>query len=186
VVRRTPVEPGRQHIHPRVDAAAPAERLEPQHVAAAGDEVADDADLVSAVLAWDPTIDVDALATACGLPAVRVRAALTLLGTAGRVGFDVAEAAYFHRVMPFGTDAAARLNPRLAGARRLVEAGAVRTADGGAEVRSGETAYHVRVADGEPVGCTCQWWGKYRGNRGPCKHQLAVLVARGALVEAPV
>jgi len=150
----------------------------------AGDEVADDADLVSALLAWDPTIDVDALASASGLPAVRVRAALTLLGTAGRVGFDVAEAAYFHRVMPFGPDAAVRLNPRLGDARRLVEAGAVHAADGGCEVRSGGSAYHVRVVDGEPAGCTCRWWGRHRGSRGPCKHQLAVLITRGALVEA--
>jgi SWIM zinc finger/DprA/Smf-like nucleotide binding protein involved in DNA uptake len=151
----------------------------------AGDEATDDADLVSALLAWDPTIDVDALVSAGGLTAARVRAALTLLGTAGRVGFDVAEAAYFHRVMPFGTDAATRLNPRLGGARQLVESGAVRALGDGAEVRSGETAYHVRVVAGEPVGCTCRWWGKYRGSRGPCKHQLAVLVARGAMVEMP-
>jgi hypothetical protein len=67
-----------------------------------GDQVADDADLVSAMLAWDPTIDVGALAAATALPAQRVRSALTLLGTAGRVGFDVAEGAHFHRVMPFG------------------------------------------------------------------------------------
>ena len=149
----------------------------------AGEDVADDADLVSALLAWDPTVDVDDLTTASGLPPARVRAALTLLGTAGRVGFDVAQAAYFHRVMPFGTDAAARLNPRLGDARKLVEAGAVHDRDGVSEVRSGDLAYQVRVVDGEPVGCTCAWWGRHRGRRGPCKHQLAVLITRGALVE---
>jgi hypothetical protein len=148
-----------------------------------GDEVADDADLVSATLAWDPTIDVDALSGATGLPAERVRAALTLLGTAGRVGYDIAEAAYFHRVMPFGTDAVAKLNPRLAGARDLVAAQGVRLVDGGAEVRSGEAVYHVRLGDAGPVGCTCPWWGKHRGTRGPCKHQLAVLITQGAPAE---
>jgi hypothetical protein len=152
---------------------------------ASPDASADDADLVSALPAWDPIIDVDDLATASGLPAGRVRNALALLGTAGRVGFDVAEAAYFHRVMPFGTDAAVRLNPRLGDARKLVEAGAVHERDGVAEVRSGDSAYRIRVVDGEPVGCTCPWWGKHRGSRGPCKHQLAVLIMRGALVEVP-
>jgi SWIM zinc finger len=174
----------------------------------AGDDVADDADLVSALLAWDPTasrqtsaevgmqfgdsarsglcrgrIDVDDLATAGGLPAARIRAALTLLGTAGRVGFDVAQGAYFHRVMPFGTDAAVRLNPRLAGARELVAAGAVHDVNDGAEVRSGDSVYRVRVVDGQPAGCTCLWWGRHRGGRGPCKHQLAVLITRGVLTE---
>ncbi|NUR71677.1 MAG: SWIM zinc finger family protein [Hamadaea sp.] len=149
----------------------------------ADDQTADDADLVSAMLAWDPVIDVDGLTAACNLPPERVRAALTLLGTAGRVGFDVTEGAYFHRVMPFGTDAAARLNPRLAGARALVDAGAVRPFADRAEVVSGETTYQVRLVDGRPVGCTCQWWGKYRGGRGPCKHQLAALISVGALEE---
>jgi DprA winged helix domain/SWIM zinc finger len=150
-----------------------------------GDEVADDADLISAALAWDPVIDVDALATACGLPRDRVRRALTLLGTAGRVGFDVSEAAYFHRTMPFGVDADAKLNPRLAAARALVRDGAVRPVDSGAaEVRSGDAVYLVRFEDGQPLGCTCLWWGRYRGERGPCKHQLAVAISLGAPVEA--
>jgi hypothetical protein len=146
-----------------------------------GDQVADDADLVSTMLAWDPTIDVDALATATALPADRVRAALTLLGTAGRVGFDVAEGAHFHRVMPFGLDGAARLNPRLAAARKLVADGGVTLHDGHAEVLSGEHRYQVRHADRTPIGCTCPWWGRHRGDRGPCKHQLAVSITLGAL-----
>ncbi|MFC7757769.1 SWIM zinc finger family protein [Catellatospora bangladeshensis] len=27
---------------------------------------------------------------------------------------------------------------------------------------------------GAPAGCTCPWWAKHRGDRGPCRHQLAV------------
>ncbi|MFC7480480.1 SWIM zinc finger family protein [Luedemannella flava] len=68
--------------------------------ALATDEAQADADLVGVLLAWDPTVDVDALAAGSALPADRVRAALTQLGTAGRVGYDVSEAAYFHRVLP--------------------------------------------------------------------------------------
>jgi hypothetical protein len=51
------------------------------------DEAADDAELVSALLSWDPAIDVDAPAEAAGIGARRVRDALTQLGTAGRVGY---------------------------------------------------------------------------------------------------
>jgi len=75
----------------------------------ASDEVTDDADLVSALLSWDPTIDVDSLAGVSGLDAARVRDALTQLGTAGRVGYDVAEAGYFHRTLPYTAEAVERI-----------------------------------------------------------------------------
>jgi hypothetical protein len=142
--------------------------------ALAGDDVVDDADLVGTSLSWDPTVDVPALADATGLDTGRVRAALTQLGTSGRVGFDVTEAAYFHRVLPYDAAAAAAMNPRLAAARALVAAGAVH----GTTVHSGDERYHVRaVADGHT--CTCPWWGRHRGDRGPCKHALAVQLASG-------
>ncbi|MEV0733334.1 SWIM zinc finger family protein [Polymorphospora sp. NPDC050346] len=143
--------------------------------ALSGDDVADDADLISALLSWDPTIDVDALAAGSGLATDRVRAALAQLGTAGRVGFDVAEAGYFHRVLPYDAAAAERLNPRLVAARALVEAGAVTVAGDQATVRSGDGFYQVRIADGR-LSCTCLWWAKHRGDRGPCKHALAVRI----------
>ncbi|WP_436519970.1 SWIM zinc finger family protein [Actinoplanes sp. HUAS TT8] len=141
----------------------------------ATDEVADDADLVSALLSWDPTIDVDSLATASGLDAARVRDALTQLGTAGRVGYDVAEAGYFHRTLPYAADAVEKMNPRLAGARALISAGAVTPGDEVSVVVSGDETYHVRH---ESQSCTCPWWAKHRGGRGPCKHVLAVRMAR--------
>ncbi|MFI5912177.1 SWIM zinc finger family protein [Dactylosporangium sp. NPDC051541] len=148
--------------------------------ALAGDDVTDDADLVSALLSWDPTIDVAALAGAAGLPVARVRAALAQLGTAGRVGYDVAEAGYFHRVMPYDAGRAERDNPRLAGARALVEAGAV-ALDGAAvaTVRSGDQVYRVRRLPDGALTCSCPWQGKHRGTRGPCKHALAVTIAGG-------
>jgi hypothetical protein len=137
----------------------------------ASDEAADDAELISALLSWDPAIDVDALATASGLGISRVRDALTQLGTAGRVGYDVAEAGYFHRTLPYSADVVARMNPRLAGAHALVEAGAVTAGADVSVVRSGDETYHVRH---ETYSCTCPWWAKHRGERGPCKHALAV------------
>ncbi|GAB7049156.1 SWIM zinc finger family protein [Catenuloplanes indicus] len=144
----------------------------------AADDAADDADLIGALLAWDPTIDVDALAVSSGLPAARVRDALTQLGTAGRVGFDVAEAGYFHRTLPYDASAAAKLNPRLVGARALVTAGAVTIEGDSATVRSGAETYRVRMLADDTFTCTCPWWAKHRGDRGPCKHALAARMVR--------
>jgi hypothetical protein len=145
--------------------------------ALAGDDVADDADLVSALLSWDPTIDVDALAASAGIDRARVRGALAQLGTAGRVGYDVSEAAHFHRVMPYDAGRAERDNPRLVGARVLLDTGAVESDDAGATVRSGGEVYRVRRLPDDTFTCTCLWWAKHRGQRGPCRHALATRMA---------
>ncbi|MEV6398128.1 SWIM zinc finger family protein [Streptomyces sp. NPDC051907] len=156
--------------------------------ALAEDEAAADAELVSVLLAWEPRIDVADLAAQSGLTAERVRAALTRLGTAGRVGYDIADAAYFHRELPYDSDRAERHNPRLVAARALISSGAVRLsadpAAGPASVRSGERTYQVRES-GDRLSCTCQWWADFQGRRGPCKHALAVRMARrGAAASA--
>lgn len=149
--------------------------------ALATDEAAADAELVSVLLAWEPRVDIADLAAQGGLSPERVRAALVRLGTAGRVGYDTAEAAYFHRELPYDTRRAERHNPRLVAARALVADGAVTLrADATATVRSGERTYQVRESAGGVLGCTCQWWADYRGRRGPCKHALAVRTARRA------
>ncbi|MFF6793945.1 SWIM zinc finger family protein [Streptomyces filamentosus] len=149
--------------------------------ALATDEAAADAELIAVLLAWEPRIDPADLAEQSGLATDRVRAALTRLGTAGRVGYDVADATYFHRELPYDADRAERHNPRLVSARRLVAEEAV-TLDGElATVVSGERRYRVREADGV-LSCTCTWWTDYRGRRGPCKHALAVRMARRGVV----
>lgn len=116
-----------------------------------------------------------ALAAGAGIDETRARAALVHLGTAGRVGYDVAEGAYFHRSLPYDATRAERDNPRLVGARALVEAGAVtRDDDGAATVRSGTEVYRVRSLPDGGFTCTCRWWARHRGQRGPCRHALAV------------
>ncbi|MGW2182531.1 SWIM zinc finger family protein [Streptomyces sp. NPDC001732] len=150
--------------------------------ALATDDAAADAELVSVLLAWEPRIDTADLAEQSGLAVERVRAALTRLGTAGRVGYDLADAAYFHRELPYDADRAERHNPRLVAARELAGSGAVVLDGDVAAVASGERRYQVREKDGM-LSCTCQWWADYRGLRGPCKHALAVrMVRRGAPV----
>ncbi|MGW3396067.1 SWIM zinc finger family protein [Streptomyces hydrogenans] len=152
--------------------------------ALATDDAAADAELIAVLLAWEPRIDPADLAEQSGLTADRVRAALTRLGTAGRVGYDVADAAYFHRELPYDADRAERHNPRLVAARRLVAEDAVSLDGDGVTVVSGERRYRVRESDGA-LSCTCTWWAEHRGRRGPCKHALAVrMVRRGSAVAA--
>ncbi|MEW1901259.1 SWIM zinc finger family protein [Streptomyces sp. NPDC086147] len=152
--------------------------------ALATEEAEQDAELVAVLLAWEPRVDPADLAAQAGLTVDRVRAALTRLGTAGRVGYDVADAAYFHRELPYDADRAERHNPRLVSARRLVAEGAVEFDGESAAVASGDRRYRVRKSDGA-LSCTCRWWADHRGRRGPCKHALAVRMARrGAVVAA--
>ncbi|MBL3803590.1 SWIM zinc finger family protein [Streptomyces sp. BRB081] len=146
--------------------------------ALADDETVQDAELVAVLLAWEPRIDVSALAAACGVTTARVRSALMRLATSGRVGYDTAEAAYFHRQLPHDSGLAERHNPRLRYARALLSAGAV-TLDGAMGTVTAEDGHTHRVReDAGVLRCSCLWWARYRGGRGPCKHALAVRMAR--------
>ncbi|MFC8448085.1 SWIM zinc finger family protein [Kitasatospora sp. NPDC057223] len=154
--------------------------------ALAGAAVEQDAELVAVLLAWEPRIEVADLAEQAGLSPERVRAALTRLGTAGQIGYDTAEAAYFHRQLPYDAGRAEAHNPRLRAAHALVAAGAVRLEEGGplATVTVDEHIQRVRTDEAGRSSCTCLWWAKYRGGRGPCKHVLAVGLVRAAATEA--
>lgn len=143
----------------------------------ASEQSAEDADLVSALLAFEPRIDTARLAAEAGLNEDRIIRALGRLGAAGRVGYDAAEAAYFHRELPHDAARLAVMHPRLRDATALVAAGAVRLEGDSAYVRSGDSEHVVRRgADGDR--CTCPWFAKHRGARGPCKHVLAADLVR--------
>ena len=103
--------------------------------------------------------------------------ALDALGAAGRVGFDLHRTAHFHRDLPFDRSAADGLQPRLENARALIDAGEVTVQEDKAEVRGDTTTHTVRFTD-EGLRCTCPWFAKHRGERGPCKHALAAEIAR--------
>lgn len=146
--------------------------------ALATEEAAADAELIAVLLAWEPRIDVADLAASSGLTPERVRAALVRLGTSGRVGYDTAEAAYFHRELPYDAERVERHKPRLGAARELVAAGAV-ALEGSLASVTAEDGHQHRVRDEAGVlSCSCLWWAKYRGGRGPCKHALAVRMVR--------
>ncbi|KUN96860.1 SWIM zinc finger family protein [Streptomyces caeruleatus] len=152
--------------------------------ALATDEAAEDAELIAVLLAWEPCVDVADLAAASGLTPERVRAALVRLGTSGRVGYDTAEAAYFHRELPYDAERVERHNPRLRAARALVAADAV-SLDGAVGTVTAQDGHVHRVRDhGGALSCSCLWWAKYRGGRGPCKHALAVRMVRRGMAAA--
>jgi hypothetical protein len=105
------------------------------------------------------------------------RRALGHLGAAGQVGYDLADGSYFHRELPYDPAASEAMHPRLASARALVRDGAVTATAHGATVTSSGVTYQVSCgADGNSR-CTCAWWGRHRGSRGPCKHVLAAALA---------
>lgn len=143
----------------------------------ADEQSADDADLIAALLAFEPRIDIPRLAAQAGITADRAGRALGRLGAAGRVGYDVADGAYFHRELPYDPDRLAAMHPRLRDAAALADAGAVRLNGDTAYVRSGGTEHIVRnTGDGDR--CTCPWFARHQGARGPCKHVLAAGLVR--------
>jgi hypothetical protein len=135
-------------------------------------------DAVAETLHGEPAIDTEAVARDAGLERTAVQTALGALGAAGRVGYDLAHSAYFHRELPYDRAVLEKMHPRLLGARELYEQGAVRLAADGATVRSGDAEYVVRTDENGSLRCTCAWFARHLGQRGPCKHVLAVEHAR--------
>ncbi|HET9345400.1 MAG TPA: SWIM zinc finger family protein [Candidatus Limnocylindrales bacterium] len=137
---------------------------------------------VRGALGWEPRLNIDGLAATTGESGRVVGNALAALAVSGIVGYDLADGGFFRRELPFSFDRGERLQPRLRDARRLLERSAVRVETADADVVVAWVAgadgveYRVRSsADG--WSCTCPWFGRHRGDRGPCKHVLAVQLA---------
>ncbi|MFT4231711.1 MAG: SWIM zinc finger family protein [Leucobacter sp.] len=144
--------------------------------------VLDDAALISALLAFEPVIDVPRLALDAALDESAVRAALAVLASSGRVGWDIRDGAYFHRELPDDPNRVRQDNPRLVRALGIAERqGAVRPASesetGAASeawlVDGGSGVHRVSGGAGERS-CTCTWYLRHGAGRGPCAHVLAV------------
>jgi hypothetical protein len=146
--------------------------------ALAGGQWADVLPRIRASLRWETRVDADALGQAFSFGRDDVDAALAALGSRGLVGFDLAEGAYFHRELPFDLELVESLHPRLNDARKLVVGGGVRVVRRDGEriegVVPGTDVEHRVVLAGDTATCTCPWYAKHKGERGPCKHVLAV------------
>ena len=130
------------------------------------------------------TIDPAELASRLGCTFGEAREGLAALATRGLAGFDAASGYYFQRRLPFELDRIDDNQPRLQAARKLVDSGAVRIlepisgTDVDVEVKNNDTTYFVRLrSDGDR--CTCPWFSRHQGQRGPCKHVLAARMATG-------
>ena len=135
---------------------------------------------VQASLKWQSRIDVSSLATRFSFSEDAVTAALRVLGARGLVGFDLAEGRYFHRELPFDLSRVEMLHPRLKDARKLLERQGVQIVkqdrdEVEALVAGTGVEHRVRLSSGQ-ARCTCPWFAKYLGTRGPCKHVLAVQI----------
>jgi predicted nucleic acid-binding Zn finger protein len=137
---------------------------------------------VRGALGWEPRLSVSGIASSTGASPGDVDRALAALALSGMVGFDLAEGGFFRRELPFDVNRSERLQPRLRDARRLIEASAVRVESAEASgvtawvAGGGGVEYLVRATT-DGWACTCPWYGKHRGDRGPCKHVLAVQIA---------
>jgi hypothetical protein len=70
------------------------------------------------------------------------------------------------------------MNPRMKNAEKLIAEGKVEILNNSkerTEARVGGTGvHHTVIIEEEKERCTCEWFSKYQGERGPCKHMLAV------------
>jgi hypothetical protein len=139
---------------------------------------------VERVLHWQSRLDAAELATESGFEVDEISAALAVLGARGLAGFDAHQGAYFHRELPFDLERVEQLQPRLKGARKLLTEGKARiltqskagtATEADVEVQGSDTVHLVQLrASGDK--CTCPWFSKHLGQRGPCKHVLAARI----------
>ena len=134
------------------------------------------ADRIDDILNFESRLDLDVMSKSMGMIKKDMNAAIELLAVSGKLGFDVRERAFFHRELPDDPDRVLKDNPRLVGARKLMQETSY-IEDDVWHVKSGDTIYRViyptdmRV---ENAKCTCPWYLKHQNSRGPCKHILAV------------
>lgn len=100
------------------------------------------------------------------------------LSAMGLLGFDLDENHFFYRRLPFKLSRILSLNPRMKDAEKLLAENKVEIVsrtDDRVEARvMGSGVHHMVVLEGERERCTCTWFSRHQGDRGLCKHVLAV------------
>lgn len=113
-----------------------------------------------------------------GLDLQKVENLTGRLSAMGLLGYDVDENHFFYRRLPFKLGRILSLNPRLKDAEALVRDNKVEIVsqtDLRVEARvQGSGVRHVVVLEGDHERCTCTWYSNHLGERGMCKHVLAV------------
>ena len=144
-------------------------------------DVLEDAEAISSMLEFDAVIDEAKMADKWKMSRDRVQTALALLAVSGKLGYDAHDAAWFHRELPDDPSRVLKDNPRLTAARKLMD-GLKNTGENQWLVPSNGTEYLVGFnpeQGAQNARCTCTWYLNHQNRRGPCKHILAVQLAKG-------
>jgi hypothetical protein len=100
------------------------------------------------------------------------------LSAMGLLGYDLDENQFFYRRLPYKLSRILSLNPRLKDAEKLLaenKVSIVAVTGDRVEARvAGSGVQHTVVIEGDRHRCTCTWYSRHQGERGPCKHVLAV------------
>ncbi|MEL6650444.1 MAG: SWIM zinc finger family protein, partial [Bacteroidota bacterium] len=124
--------------------------------------------------AFNPTL----LAVEESISETQIRSLSAKLAAMGLLGFDLEANQYFYRRLPFKLERILGLNPRLKNAEKLLAEGKVqivaRSADKIEARVAGSGVQHTVIIEGDRARCTCTWFSRHQGERGPCKHILAV------------
>ena len=139
------------------------------------------ADKIDNILNFESILDLDKISESTGIIKNDIKNAIELLAVSGKLGFDVQEKAFFHRELPDDPDRVLKDNPRLVGAKKLME-GISHVEDDIWHVKSQDTTYRViypKDLGTQNAKCTCTWYLKHQNSRGPCKHILAVKLKKG-------
>ncbi len=100
------------------------------------------------------------------------------LSAMGLLGFDLDENIYFYRQLPFKLNRILSLNPRMKNAEKIVEEGKLEIISHSPkriEARvAGTGVNHTVIIEDGSSRCTCTWFSRHQGERGMCKHILAV------------
>ena len=100
------------------------------------------------------------------------------LSAMGLLGYDVDDNNFFYRQLPYKLKRIMSLNPRLKDAEKLLEENKLEIVlqqSDKVEARvEGSGVRHTVILEGDKARCTCTWFAKHQGERGLCKHVLAV------------
>ena len=100
------------------------------------------------------------------------------LSAIGLLGYDLDENSFFYRRLPFKLSRIMSLNPRMKNAEKLIEQNKVtilkRSAERVEALVEGSGVEHTVILENDKARCTCTWFSKHQGERGLCKHILAV------------
>ena len=139
------------------------------------------ADKIDNILNFESILDLDKISESTGIIKNDIKNAIELLAVSGKLGFDVKEKAFFHRELPDDPDRVLKDNPRLVGAKKLME-GISHVEDDIWHLKSQDTTYRViypKDLGAQNAKCTCTWYLKHQNSRGLCKHILAVKLKKG-------